>query len=195
MADLEAPDHYEVLQVSSRADQDTIQRVFRHLAKRFHPDNPESGDAVRFKQLVESFQLLSDPEQRAKFDVHYTQLHADRWRIFDQETALNDVSADRRIRTALLSILYTACRNDAGKPGVGELDLERMLECPEEHMRFHVWYLKENGWIRRTESGTLAITASGVDLVLERGGPRRGGVHLLDSGEREEQAMQRNKSA
>ena len=68
MADLEAPDHYEMLQISPRADQDTIQRVFRHLAKRFHPDNPESGDAVRFKQLVESFQVLSDPEQRAKFE-------------------------------------------------------------------------------------------------------------------------------
>ena len=39
--------HYDVLQVASRADQDTIQRVFRHLAKRYHPDNVESGDATR----------------------------------------------------------------------------------------------------------------------------------------------------
>lgn len=195
MADLDAPDHYEILQVSSRADQDTIQRVFRHLAKRFHPDNPDSGDAARFKQLVESFQVLSDPEQRAKFDVMYSQIHADRWRIFDQETALNDLSADRRIRTALLSILYTAARHDAEKPGVGVLDLERLLDCPEEHMRFHIWYLKENGLIRRTESGTLAITANGVDMVLERGGPKRGSMHLLDSGENEKEDMPRDKSA
>jgi curved DNA-binding protein CbpA len=196
MADPEAIDHYEILQISPRADQDTIQRVFRHLAKRFHPDNPSSGDGLRFKQLVESFKVLSDPEQRAKFDVQYAQLHADQWRIFDQETVLSDVSADRRIRTALLSILYTACRNDAGKPGVGEIDLERMLGCPEEHMRFHIWYLKENGWIRRTESGTLAITASGVDLVLTQGGPKRGGMHLLDSGEElEETPAPRNRSA
>ncbi|MEO7964396.1 MAG: J domain-containing protein, partial [Gemmatimonadaceae bacterium] len=33
------PDHYETLQVSPRADQETIERVFRHLAKRYHPDN------------------------------------------------------------------------------------------------------------------------------------------------------------
>ena len=63
--------HYDVLQVASRADQDTIQRVFRHLAKRYHPDNVESGDATRFKQLVESFHVLSDPEQRARFDVSH----------------------------------------------------------------------------------------------------------------------------
>ena len=78
---------------------------------------------------------------------------------------------------------------------MGELDLERMLECPEEHMRFHLWYLKENGWIRRTESGTLAITASGVDLVLERGGPQRGGMYLLDSGEIRKDEVPRDKSA
>lgn len=185
MADLETTDYYELLQISPRADRDTIQRVFRHLAKRYHPDNPESGDSVRFKQLVEAFQVLSDPEQRAKFDIQYAQLTQARWKVFDQETTHNDVAADRRIRSALLSILYAACRNDASKPGVGPLDLEHALDCPEEHMRFHIWYLKENGWVRHTESGLLAITASGVDLVLEMGGPARGGMHLLDSGEPE----------
>jgi curved DNA-binding protein CbpA len=194
MADFETPDHYEILQVSPRADQDTLQRVFRHLAKRYHPDNPDSGDAIRFKQLVESFQVLSDPAQRAQFDVHYAQIHAERWRIFDQKTVIDDVEADRRIRNALLSILYTAARHDAEKPGLGVLDLERMLDCPEEHMRFHIWYLKENGWIRRTESGTLAITANGVDLVLERGGPQRS-IHLLDSGEVRKDEVPRDKSA
>jgi curved DNA-binding protein CbpA len=193
MADLETPDYYEMLQVSPRADRDTIQRVFRHLAKRYHPDNPESGDAVRFKQLVEAFQILSDPEQRAKFDIQYAQLTAARWKVFNQDTAHSDIATDRRIRSAMLSILYAACRNDASKPGVGEIDLERALDCPEEHMRFHIWYLKENGWIRRTENGLLAITAGGVDMVLEMGGPARGGMHLLDAGE--DSVIDQDKSA
>ena len=54
MAVPDATDHYEILQLSPRADQATIQRVFRLLAKRFHPDNHESGDADRFKQLMMS---------------------------------------------------------------------------------------------------------------------------------------------
>ena len=176
-------DHYEVLQVSSRADADTIQRVFRHLAKRYHPDNSESGDAVRFKQLMESFQVLSDPALRARYDVDYGERIERTWRIFDQTTALDDVASDRRIRSALLSVLYTARRNDSDRAGMGELELERMLGCPETHLKFHVWYLKENGLIRRTESGALAITATGVDAVLEGGGPSQSGVHLLESGE------------
>ncbi len=195
MADLETPDHYEFLQISPRADLETIQRVFRHLAKRYHPDNPETGDAVRFEQLVEAFKVLSDPELRAQYDIQYAQLNATRWKVFDQETARSDVSADRSLRTALLSILYAACRNDASKPGIGEMDLERLLNCPQEHMQFHVWYLKENGLIRRTDSGTLAITANGVDFVLEMGGPARGGMHLLDSGEPKEEPAPKSKSA
>jgi curved DNA-binding protein CbpA len=185
MGDLDFQNHYEVLQVSPRVDQETLQRVFRHLAKRLHPDNAESGDAARFKQLVESFQVLSDPEQRARYDVLYGERLERHWRIFDQTTAMDDVASDRRVRTALLSVLYTARRNDSERPGLGELELERMLGCPENHLRFHVWYLKENGLIRRTESGALAITATGVDAVLADGGPARHGMHLLESGERQ----------
>jgi curved DNA-binding protein CbpA len=185
MPHLDIPNHYEVLQVSPRVDHDTLQRVFRHLAKRLHPDNAESGDAVRFKQLLDAFQVLSDPVQRAKYDVAYGERLEHTWRIFDQATALDDVAADRRVRTALLSVLYTARRNDAERPGLGELELERMLGCPETHLRFHIWYLKENGLIKRTESGALAITATGVDAVLANGGPAQQGVHLLESGERQ----------
>jgi len=184
MADTSAPDHYEVLQLSPRADQTTIQRVFRHLAKRYHPDNQESGDAERFKQVMDAFEVLSDPARRAQYDARYQDLREAHWRIFDQESAGNDVVADRRLRDALLSILYTARRNDAERPGLGVIELERLLGCPEQHMRFHLWYLKQNGWIERTESGTYAVTASGVDQVLDRGGPMQPGKLLLEPGER-----------
>ena len=194
MVDSDIPNHYEVLQVSPRADQETIQRVFRHLAKRFHPDNGQTGDAERFKRLTASFEVLSDPEQRARYDIRYSEVVEHAWRIFDQETALDDVASDRRMRAAFLSILYTACRNDAQRPGLGEVELERLLGCPEVHMRFHVWYLKENGWIRRTENGMLAITATGVDRVLDMGGPAKGGVHLLDSGENKESGVHRHRA-
>ena len=95
---------------------------------------------------------------------------------------MDDVQSDRRMRSALLSLLYTARRNDAERPGLGEVDLERLLGCPESHLRFHVWYLRENGLIHRTESGTLAITAEGVDVVLETGGPLQAGLQLLREG-------------
>jgi hypothetical protein len=56
---------------------------------------------------------------------------------------------------------------------VGIVTLERLLGCPEDHLKFHIWYLKENGLIQRMEDGTLAITAVGVDRVIGSGGPDR----------------------
>ncbi len=176
-------DLYDVLQVSAGADADTIQRVFRHLAKRYHPDNGDSGDAVRFRQVMDAFAVLSDPAKRARYDVVHERDHEARWRIFDQETATNDLVADRRIRQGIMALLYTARRNDPDRPGVGMLDLERLLGCPEQHMKFHIWYLRENGYVQRLENGTLAITAQGVDRVLDDGGPSRGAIPLLDSGQ------------
>jgi len=76
-------------------------------------------------------------------------------------------------------VLYTARRNDAEQSGMGMYDLEQLLGCPEEHMKFHIWYLKENGLIQRLENGMLAISARGVDWVLEHGGPRSSSVPLL----------------
>ena len=58
-------DFYEVLQISPNADPDTIHRVYRLLAQRFHPDNQETGDPARFRQITEAYQVLSDAEQRA----------------------------------------------------------------------------------------------------------------------------------
>lgn len=182
MDDSEAPDHYETLQLSPRADGDTINRVFRHLAKRLHPDNAESGDAAAFKRVMEAFQVLSDPELRAAYDANYERMREARWRIFDRDTASNDVDRDRRIRSALLSVLYAARRNDPERPGLGGVELERLLDCPEEHLKFHVWYLKENQLIQRTESGAWAITATGVDHVLEHGRTPRTGLQLLAGG-------------
>ena len=182
MNDSQLPDYYEALQVSPRADGDTLQRVFRHLAKRFHPDNTESGDAERFRQLMESYQVLSDLEQRARYDARYQQAQEARWRVFDQESAVSDIASDRQMRIAILSVLYTARRNDADHPGMGIIQLERLLGCPEEHMKFHLWYLRENGWVQRLENGMLAITASGADRVMDLGGPVRDAHHLLQAG-------------
>ena len=64
--------------------------------------------------------------------------------------------------------MYIARRRDASNGGVGIYELERLLGCPEKHMEFHIWYLREKGWIERTDSGGFAITVSGVEAVIEK---------------------------
>jgi hypothetical protein len=64
-------DCYETMQLSRNADAETISRVYRLLASRYHPDNRETGDSEKFLRLAEAYQILSDPEKRARYDVGY----------------------------------------------------------------------------------------------------------------------------
>jgi molecular chaperone DnaJ len=63
-------DYYEVLGVSRTATQEEIKRAFRGLALQWHPDrNPDDPDAERrFRDIADAWKVLSDPEERARFD-------------------------------------------------------------------------------------------------------------------------------
>lgn len=64
-----ARDYYEVLDVPRNADAQTIQQAFRKLARRHHPDvNRDPAAEERFKEINEAYQVLSDPETRARYD-------------------------------------------------------------------------------------------------------------------------------
>ena len=184
MADSPLPDYYEILQVSPRADNETVERVFRHLAKRYHPDNLDSGNSAKFAELSTAYDILSDPVQRAKYDVNYAHVRETRWKIFNQDSATSEIANDSRIRMAILSLVYVARRNNNLEPGVGTVELERVLGVPREILDFQMWYLRENGWVERLTTGQFAITASGVDKLFELGGPHKTGPHLLREGEK-----------
>lgn len=161
-------DYYEILQLSPNADQETIERVYRLLAKKYHPDSPHSGDAEKFRELVEAFRVLSDPVKRAGYDATYERDRIERLGVLHVKLDFHEPE-DRTIQRGVLSLLYSARKRDSINPGVGIYEIEKILNTPEKHLEFHVWYLKEKGWIQRTDNGQLAITANGVDEALKDG--------------------------
>ncbi|MFD1938338.1 DnaJ C-terminal domain-containing protein [Nonomuraea mangrovi] len=63
-------DFYQALGVSRTASQDEIQRVYRKLARTYHPDvNKDPEAEERFKEISEAYQVLSDPETRRRYDA------------------------------------------------------------------------------------------------------------------------------
>ena len=165
MDNLNFVDYYEILELSPKANAGTVERVFRHLATRYHPDNPETGNRALFELIIEAHDVLRDPEKRAAYDVRY-KAHSDvRWKIAEKAASGNGVEIDADIQNRILAILYEQRRRNSREAGVGPFQFERLLDCPLEHLEFHLWYLKEKGWIKATENGTLAITVDGVDRV------------------------------
>jgi curved DNA-binding protein CbpA len=161
-------DYYELLQVSANADEDTIHRVFRHLAKRYHPDAPGQRDAEHFNLLVEAHRTLTNAEARAAYDAKYERYWNSTWKVVAEAADDRGFIDDADVRGRLLVLFYVQRRRSMRQPGMGDMQLARLVGTPPEHLEFHLWYLKEKGWIERTETGLYAVTAEGVDQVEQR---------------------------
>ena len=62
--------HYDVMMLSPAADSRLVAVVYRHLAKRFHPDvDPSPEAAARMTELNEAYAVLGDRERRARYDA------------------------------------------------------------------------------------------------------------------------------
>jgi len=162
MSNQEFLDLYEVLEVSPNANSETIERVFRYLGQRLHPDNSETGDDEHFRLLLKAYTTLRDPEKRAAYDAAYQTHQSNKAQLVKGTAATSGDSDDRH---KILSLFYSQRRRDMKQPGIGISTLEQVLKCPREVLEFHLWYFKEKAWVKREESGLFAITAEGIDRI------------------------------
>src|ERR1019366_9497441 len=111
-------DYYEVLQISPNADVETVRRVYRMQAQRFHPDNLDSGNGEAFRKISTAYEVLNDPQRREK----------------------------------ILSLLYSRRFSHPQQPSLNLRELEALLKTPRGDLEFSLWYLKECGYLVRTDS-------------------------------------------
>lgn len=158
-------DLYEVLQLNPKAEPDTIHRVYRLLAQRFHPDNSETGDEEEFKRITKAYEVLGDPARRASYDAQFSSTQSRRWKIFHSPEAAKGLPSEKPKRFAILHALYLKRVCDPYAPTMSVLELEDLLAVPREHLEFTIWYLKERGFIQRSDNNRLQITVAGIDYA------------------------------
>lgn len=160
-------DYYEVLQVSDTAEPETINRVYRIFAQRYHPDNQETGNDARFREITEAYQVLSNPEKRAQYDATNQKRRKDRWRLVSAGAeSENDFEMEQVVRLTVLEALYTKRRVDPQNPGIYLRELERMLGRPREHLEFTIWFLNQKKLIS-TDDARMYLTADGAEYLEE----------------------------
>jgi hypothetical protein len=118
--------------------------------------------------ILNAYQTLTNPENRAGYDVKYQEYWNHKWRLASEASDGTAIGEDLETRESLLSLLYIQRRRSMNNPGIGEYEVARLLCKPIELVEFHLWYLKAKGWVERMDSGQLAISARGVDEVEKK---------------------------
>jgi curved DNA-binding protein CbpA len=180
-------DYYELMQISQNAETQTIQRVYRMLAARYHPDNPETGDTDTFVLLKQAYDVLGDPDQRAAYDKLWDKQRNQPMPVFEMKEFVVGIDVEMNRRLGILCLLYNRRRESPDHPGLSLLDMESRMSVPREHLEFTVWYLRDKGYACRDESSSeILITSDGVDFVEANLPSSRIVYKLLKSGDRVE---------
>jgi curved DNA-binding protein len=175
-------DYYEILQISRSAELETIHRVYRIMALRFHPDNAKTGNLERFLLLKRAYQVLSDPQQRAAYDAAHRRSDTQPLPHFESKDFVYGVEGEVNRRLGILSLLYHKRRMGEGTAGMSVLDLESRMAFPREYLNFTLWYLRSKHYIMLQENSDYALTAEGVDYVEANSMSNRVIRQLLTSG-------------
>jgi curved DNA-binding protein CbpA len=158
-------DFYELLQISPNAELETIQRIYKMLATRYHPDNTETGNQDLFLLLKQAYEILSDPQQRPGYDALYNQQRTAPIRIFTTKDFAIGIDGEANRRMGILCLLYNRRRSDPESPGISILEFESVMTFPREHLMFAMWYLKAHNLVSQAENSDYVITGEGADYV------------------------------
>jgi curved DNA-binding protein len=160
-----ALDYYEFLQISPHADFETIHRVYRYLASRFHPDNPETGDPEKFFLLKTAYDVLGDPERRSEYDREYEREIPERTPLSEAVDFMDQVQGELNRRLAVLAVLYYRRRSNPYDPQVSLAEIEKRMGFPRDYLDFTTWYLSKKGYITKADNSDFSLTADGVDFI------------------------------
>jgi len=162
---MEIQNYYEFLQISPNAEPDTIHRVYRFLAVRLHPDNPETGDTEKFFLLKQAYDVLSNPVRRAEYDAACKVETSQPVPLSTTIDFMDSIEGELNRRLGILALLYIQRRANPYSPEVSLIEVEKRMGFPRDYLEFTSWYLRNKGYITRADNSDFTLTVEGVDFV------------------------------
>ncbi len=141
--------YYDLLQINPQAEIETVERVYRILAGRYHPDNQQTGDADRFLLLKEAFDVLSDPLKRREYDRQFEAGPTGPLPVFLGKEFADGIDSEAKIRIGVLCLLYSKRRANPDYAALSLLDMERIMAFPRERLLFALWYLRAKHFVEQ----------------------------------------------
>ena len=156
-------DFYELLQISPNADTETVHRVYRYLAARFHPDNSDTGNSAKFQLVKAGYDVLSNPTRRREYDAKRQGTAVQP--LSSSIDFMDQLEGEINRRMAVLAVLYYHRRMSPHSPDVGLAEIEKRMGFPRDYLDFTLWYLVRKKYISKADNADYALTADGVDYV------------------------------
>ena len=160
-----AVNYYDLFQINPRAELETIERIYRLLAARYHPDNQNTGDPERFRLLSEAYQVLRDPSRRKEYDRQFEIHPAGPLPIFLGKDFTEGIDSEAKIRIGVLCLLYSKRRANPDYAALSLLDMENIMAFPRERLLFALWYLRSKRLVVQDDRSSFIISAEGVDYL------------------------------
>lgn len=179
---MDQPNYYEFLQISPNAENETIHRVYKFLAARLHPDNPDTGDADKFFLLKQAYDVLSHPARRAKYDAGFEKDAQASDPLSNSIDFMDQMDGELNRRLAVLALLYVQRRTNPTHPEVSLAEIELRMGFPRDYLEFTMWYLQKKTYIAGADNARYVLTAEGVDFVESQRGNIPALHKLLTSG-------------
>lgn len=152
------PDYHELLRVGVTGDADRVDRLYRALAFRYHPDNRQTGNAEVFLHITEAYRILSTAQPR--------HVETDLAKPFGTFRWVDEIRELNGKRGAVLGLLCQRRMSDYRNAAVSQSELESVTGLTSEELGFVLWYLREKGAVTLPEnSSDYAISAAGVDFL------------------------------
>ncbi len=192
-------DYYAFLMISPQADRAMIEWAARLMLTRYGEKNPHTADPEKHELVKTAYRTLVDAKRKAEYDKLRQQhagggapasdeeqptggeTHGERRsrdgrvpisKIKVEHTAtLDDSRVQRRLRQAVLSVLYDIIITNPRNPELGRAEIARAVGCRVDDLEFAVWFLREKDLIKTSNSGLYAITSVGVEWVESGGVP------------------------
>lgn len=153
------PDYHELLRVGmdGEIDHSRLDRLYRSLAARYHPDKGESGNSETFLRIAQAYQILSASEIQAESGVTKP-AQGFEWQgtlrtLKDKKAVVLGLLCDRRI-------------SDYRNAAVSERELESLTGLTSNEVGFILWYLRDKGAVTLIgHSSDYAISSAGIDIL------------------------------
>jgi curved DNA-binding protein CbpA len=158
-------DHYQVLEIDPRADNEAIQEAYTKLAQKYHSSNLETGDPEKFEAINLAYEVLCDPVLRREFDKLKGYGEEGNTPKFTGLDFFESLGRESGLRSAMLCVLYDRRRNKPFTPSLSMRHLEAILAATEEELNFVLWYLKKRGFVSSDDKSSLQITVDGIDFL------------------------------